>query len=251
MTKIAVFDSGFGSLSIIKPIQKITKSEIYYFADQANFPYGKKTKSELRKIIKNSLDYITKMHEPDLIIIGSNTPTLLLKNITNKKILGVLPPLKNAEKISKTKNIAILATESVTKSKELKKFIKENSKQSIVFPINASGLVYLVESGKFLSNETYCKKQIMKFEKIFQKNNIDVVILSSTHLPFLKHFFEATFTNITFLDPAAEIAQTVKKITTSTLTRNKLKIFSSDKTKNFEKYLKKLGIKNKVTFFSV
>jgi len=34
MVKIAVFDSGLGSLSIIKEIQKITKSEIIYFADQ-------------------------------------------------------------------------------------------------------------------------------------------------------------------------------------------------------------------------
>ncbi|MCH8834298.1 MAG: glutamate racemase, partial [Thaumarchaeota archaeon] len=44
MAKIAIFDSGFGSLSIIRAIQKTTKSEIIYFADQKNFPYGKKTK---------------------------------------------------------------------------------------------------------------------------------------------------------------------------------------------------------------
>ena len=41
MAKIAVFDSGFGSLSIIKPIQQAIKSDIVYFADQKNFPYGK------------------------------------------------------------------------------------------------------------------------------------------------------------------------------------------------------------------
>ena len=44
MAKIIVFDSGFGSLSIIKPIQKTMKSDIIYFADQKNFPYGKKIK---------------------------------------------------------------------------------------------------------------------------------------------------------------------------------------------------------------
>ena len=251
MTKIAIFDSGFGSLSIIKPIQRITKSEIYYFADQANFPYGKKSKLELRKIICNSLNYITKKYQPDLIIIGSNTPTLLLENITSKKILGVLPPLKQAEKISKTKNIAILATESVIKSKELQKFIKKNSKQSNVIPINASNLVNLVESGKFLYNKNFCKKQIIKLEKIFQKNNIDVATLSSTHLPFLRNLFEEIFPNVVFLDPANDIANLIKKISKSTLQRNKLKIFSSDKTKNFEKHLNKFGIDNKITYFSV
>jgi len=117
--KIVVFDSGFGSLSIIKPIQKITKSNIIYFADQENFPYGKKSKSSLSKIIRNTIKGINQKFDPDLIVIGSNTPTLLLNNIINSKIIGVLPPLKEAVKISRTSNIAILGTESVIKSREL------------------------------------------------------------------------------------------------------------------------------------
>ena len=47
MAKIVVFDSGLGSLSIIKAVQKIAKSEIIYFADQQNFPYGKKSQAQL------------------------------------------------------------------------------------------------------------------------------------------------------------------------------------------------------------
>ena len=35
---IVVFDSGLGSLSIIKELQKIFKGELIYFADQKNFP---------------------------------------------------------------------------------------------------------------------------------------------------------------------------------------------------------------------
>ena len=35
---IVVFDSGLGSLSIIKEIQKKTKCEYVYIADQKNFP---------------------------------------------------------------------------------------------------------------------------------------------------------------------------------------------------------------------
>jgi len=49
VAKIVVFDSGLGSLSIIKAIQKISKSEIIYFADQENFPYGQKSQAQLSK----------------------------------------------------------------------------------------------------------------------------------------------------------------------------------------------------------
>ena len=80
MAKIVVFDSGFGSLSIIKPIQEAIKSHIIYFADQKNFPYGKKSKSELTKIIIKTLNFLDQQFHPDLIVIGSNTPSLLLGN---------------------------------------------------------------------------------------------------------------------------------------------------------------------------
>ncbi|MGB6464156.1 MAG: glutamate racemase, partial [Nitrosotalea sp.] len=72
MSRIVVFDSGLGSLSIIKPIQKKIKTEIIYFADQNNFPYGTKSTSELRKIIKSTIRKLEENFEPDLIVIASN-----------------------------------------------------------------------------------------------------------------------------------------------------------------------------------
>ena len=110
MAKIVVFDSGFGSLSIIKAIQKKTKNDIIYFADQKNFPYGKKSKSQLKKLITKTINLLKKQFNPDLIVVATNTPSLLLDNINKSSILKVLPPIKQATKISKTSSIAILAT---------------------------------------------------------------------------------------------------------------------------------------------
>ncbi len=162
MVKIAVFDSGFGSLSIIRAIQKTTKSEIIYFADQKNFPYGKKTKPQLYAIVKQTIDLLKNKFDPDLIVVGSNTPSLLLDKVFTSNIIGVLPPLREASKISKTKNIAILATKTATKSKELSNYIKKNqlSVKTNVIKVNASPLVELVESGKFITNKKLCKKII-------------------------------------------------------------------------------------------
>ena len=79
MKKIAVFDSGFGSISVIREIQKIFKGELIYFADQKNFPYGKKSKSQLTKIITNRIKFLEEKFNPDLIVVGSNTPSLLVE----------------------------------------------------------------------------------------------------------------------------------------------------------------------------
>ena len=251
MSKIVVFDSGMGSLSIIKPIQKISKYEIIYFADQKNFPYGKKSKSQLKEIIQNRIKLINKKFEPEIIVLGSNTPTLLFKNLIKKNIIGVTPPLKKAEKISKTKNIGILATESVVNSKELLQFIKNEqlSQNTKIFKINASKLVNLVESGNFINNPKKCIDTIQKLLKtIIIKHQIDVITLSSTHLPFLKKYLQKEFPAVKFIDPGNDIAKLVKKKIKTDLTKNKLCIYTSSNTKTFQKQLSKIDIHNKVNF---
>jgi glutamate racemase len=254
MARIAVFDSGLGSLSIIKPIQKLCKIEIIYFADRRNFPYGNKTKKQLEQIIKKSIELLEREFNPELIVMGSNTPTIMLE-FTNNKIIGVNPPIKEAAQKSNTNNIAILATETVVKSKNLSNYIKKCniSSKTKIHKINASNLVQLVESGKFIDKKIYCKKIIKNSLKdIFLKNNIDTVTLSSTHLPFLKPILKHEFPKIQFIDPAESIARKVfEKIKSKQSKRNLLKIYCSDQMENFQNNLYNIGINNKIKFLSI
>ena len=253
MAKIAVFDSGFGSLSIIKPIQQAIKSDIVYFADQKNFPYGKKSKSELTKIITKTVNMLEEKFEPDLIVIGSNTPSLLVE-INKKNIVKVLPPIKKAAKISMTGNVAMLATLAVVRSKKLSEFIKKNRlpKRINIKKINASRLVQLVETAKFIDNQNLCNTTVRKvLSAQFSKYNIDVATLSSTHLPFLLPFLKKQFPHVTFLDPAQEIANKVRKVMgKKSSKRNSMKIFTSSKPEKFQNHLWKMGIKKKVSFLN-
>jgi len=246
VAKIAVFDSGFGSLSIIKPIQQAVKSDIVYFADQKNFPYGKKSKLELTKIITKTVNMLEEKFKPDLIVIGSNTPSLLVE-INKKNTVKVLPPIKKAVRISMTGNVAILATHAVVRSRKLSEYVRKSKlpKHVNLRKIDATQLVRLVEEGKFLDNQKLCEKTVRKvLSKPFSKSNVDVAILSSTHLPFLLPFLKKQFPNITFVDPAKEIAQKVRKIMAKKPSKtNTMKIFTSSNPKKFQKYLWQIGIK--------
>ena len=249
MAKIAVFDSGFGSLSIIKPIQQAIKSDIIYFADQKNFPYGKKSKLELTKIITKTVNMLKEKFEPDLIVIGSNTPSLLVE-MNKKNIVKVLPPIKKATKISRTGNVAILVTHVVLRSKKLSEYVKKQRlpKHVSITTIDATQLVRLVENGKFVDNQKLCEKTVGKvLSRQFSKSDVDVAILSSTHLPFLLPFLKKQFPNIRFIDPAREVAHKVKKIVAKKPSKiNTMKIFTSSDPKKFQKYLLQLGIKKNV-----
>ena len=253
--KIVVFDSGFGSLSVIKEIQKKVKSDIVYFADQKNFPYGKKSKKQLLEIINKSLDKISKKFESDVIDLASNTPSLLLRDKLPNGIISVLPPLRKISASKQSHNIAILATESVVKGSEIDDYIKETvkSKKHKIVKINSSSLVNLVETGKFIDKPEYCSTIIQKtLKKKFQQHKIDVATLSSTHLPFLLPFLKDAFPNVKFLDPASIVAQRISRKSASNRknSKNRLRIFTTGSPKKFQSKLRKIGIRNKVTSFS-
>jgi len=251
MGRIVIFDSGFGSLSIIKAIQKRTKADIIYFADQKNFPYGKKSKNELEKIIKHTIINLKEKFHPDLIVIGSNTPSLLINKIilNDPALVGVLPPILRAQQLTKTNSIALLVTSSVAHSSALNNFIKKSKKTKIkILKIDSSDLVDLVESGKFIHNKNLCIKKIISvLQHKLVINDVDVVTLSSTHLPFLLTLLKKIFPHIKFLDPANDVAT---QITNNKLffpsTKNTLTIYSSGNIKKFQKNLFYINIKKSV-----
>ena len=246
--KIVVFDSGLGSLSIIKAIQKKTKSDIIYLADKKNFPYGKKTKSQLYKIVSDTIKKISERFDPDVIVLASNTPSLLFRENLTNNVITVLPPLK---KILKPGNVAILTTEIVVKSKELDNYISEFNNLKNISKINCSELVELVESGKFLTHEKDCVKTILKVLKDeFKENKIKVATLSSTHLPFLLPFMKKYFRRVEFLDPADDVAIKISKLKGPKSTKNSLSIYTTKSPKALQRNLKSMGISNKVNLFS-
>jgi len=245
--KIAVFDSGLGSLSVIIPIQKRINAEIIYFADQKNYPYGTKTVSQLDKIMKSTISRLQEKFSPDVIVVGSNTPSLLLDIEKKDKIIGIYPPLKEAASKTRSGKIGILATRTVVKNKTLDKYIKKNVPKKIhVTKIDATPLVDLVESGRFISQKQTSKDTIQKIIKPYVEDGIDTFTLSSTHLPFLVPILNELYPDIAFLDPADKVANHIAKILKHRSKRSRLKIYASGDTNAFQEQLKKIGIKNKV-----
>jgi len=187
--------------------------------------------------------------------MASNTPTLLLDySRISRKLAGIYPPLSDAAKISRTRNIAILGTRSVIQSESVTEFIEKCNVPNdiMIHKIDCSLLVELVESGKFLTDEEYCKNIIKEvLEDVFLDNLIDVATLSSTHLPFLESFLRLIFKNVKFLDPAENVANDVKNlIRDNDLQQNVLRIFTSGDVNLFKKNLQMMGIDNEVSFLT-
>ena len=253
---VSVFDSGLGSLSIIRELKKeIPHENLLYFADQTHFPYGNKSHTELREIIINTIKYLERF-KPKLIIIASNTPSVQVldevKRITNIPLLGVQPPLKEACRLTKKKHIGIMATQGTIMSKGLENQIRREIPQNIlVSKFNASPIIELVENGIYLTNERRTFDVISDILGDELDKKIDVITLSSTHLPFVKRYLNYLLPTVKFVDPAMIIAKNVRKFLTfnrmlKKTGKGRLQILCSERKKHFEQAIRAMGVKEPI-----
>ena len=75
MSKIGVFDSGIGGLTVLEELKKmLPKEDFIFYADSANNPYGEKTDEELNGIVSNIVDFLIDKG-CKIIVIACNTAT--------------------------------------------------------------------------------------------------------------------------------------------------------------------------------
>jgi len=209
---IAVFDAGIGSYAIVTGIQRrLPKQDIIYFADRASFPYGSKGREQLLAIMRKTITFL-ESYTPSAIVVASNAPSIMvldeIRQCCSVPLFGVFPPLQEALAASASGHVGIMGVGSLVESEALRRFVQHHAgKPENVALINASPMVELVESGSFLFSPAETQTAVTAFvDKIFRQDAlIDVLTFSSTHLPWLRSFFEAARPNCRFLDPAEKI----------------------------------------------
>ena len=253
---IAVFDSGIGSLSIIRELKKeIPHENLLYFADKAHFPYGNKSHAQLRDIIINTIKYLEK-YKPKLTIIASNTPSVQMldeiRRMIDVPLIGIRPPLKEASTLTKKKHIGIMATEGTINSKGLENQIRRDVPQNIlVTKFNASPIIELIENGTYITNERKTFDMISNVLGDQVDTKIDVITLSSTHLPFVKKYLNSLLPTVKFIDPAKIVTKDIKKFLAFNRMLRKsgngrLRVLVSGGKKQFEIVIRAMGVREPV-----
>ena len=176
----------------------------------------------------------------------------LRKAITDVPLIGVRPPLKEASRLTKKRHIGIMATEGTLRSKELENQIRREVPQHILLTkFNASPIIELVERGVHLEDERRTFDVVSRVIGDRVDEKIDVITLSSTHLPFVKKYLNALLPTVRFVDPAQMVAKDVRKfLAMNRMTKKsgtgKLQILVSDGKREFERTIRAMGIRETV-----
>ncbi len=198
---IAIFDSGLGSISVIKALQTLMNENILYLADKKHHPYGTKDLKVLKYIINNTISYLSK-YDPKIIIVGSVTPSITILNdirlYTPMPIFGIYLPLEESVKLST--NITIIGTKGLINSNMLSELLKPYITKASFKMINATDIIRGIEN-----NDPNIDNLIDGL-----KIDTDLAILASTHLSLIKDRFERIHKGIKFIDGIDDSIKQVK-----------------------------------------
>jgi glutamate racemase len=199
---IGVFDSGIGGLSILKALRAEMPHESFvYFADSAHHPYGPKGDAF---VIDRSLTIAQQLvdnHHIKALVMACNTATaaaiaVLRARHPSLPIIGVEPALKPAVAASRTKRIAVLATQGTLHSAKFLALKASLADQADFVCTPCHGLADMIERSIDTDNTTDLIAALAEFTRVTglfgtQNGAIDTVVLGCTHYPLVMPYFEA------------------------------------------------------------
>ncbi len=221
VVKILVFDSGVGGLSIFDAVKhRLSHCDLFFLCDNAGYPYGSKTEDYLASRVPQVIGNIVPIIKPDIIVVACNTASTvtlpLLRETFTIPIVGVVPAVKPAAKLSSTNIIGLLATPGTIARDYTRQLIIDFATGCKIITIGSAELVDIAESK--LRGDTVSCQQIKHIIKPFtlaceQNPPLDTVILACTHFPLLYPELKAALpSNIKWVDSGDAISRRVEQL---------------------------------------
>ena len=220
MAHVLVFDSGVGGLSVVAELRALMPDVyITYVADDEFRPYGEKTEAQLKSRLPALLKTLVMTTKPDAVVIACNTASTTalgeIRDVLDIPVIGVVPAIKPAAQMSKTKAIAVLGTPGTVKRAYVDDLIADFASDCAITLVGSTGLVEMAER-KLAGGRVDIGALKDEITLIFapppedapNKAKVDVVVLACTHFPLLVAELErAAPHKVKWIDSGAAIAR--------------------------------------------
>ncbi|MCR5290650.1 MAG: glutamate racemase [Treponema sp.] len=185
--KFVILDSGTGGIPYMKSIKAACpEAECIYVADAAHFPYGTKSQEEVVACASAVIALILERWAPDVIVIACNTIsvtalTQLRGRFPHVPIVGTVPAIKLAAKISEKRTIGILATEGTINHQYTKDLINQFASDCTVVTRADTTLVSFIEHHLYTATKEERLEAVRPAVSYFSQQGCDTIVLACTH----------------------------------------------------------------------
>ena len=210
--KIGVFDSGRGGVAVASKLRTLLPdAEIVSIDDNEHVPYGGRSAKEIFTLTNTALQPLLD-GTFDTIVIACNTATTnaieqLRSTYPSQHFVGLEPMVKPAAEVTKTGNIAVLATPATLASSQYAQLKATYANDVTVIEPDCSSWAALIEKdqiGSIPLEETIA---------LLKNQAVDVIVLACTHYHWLEDAIKKlSGESITVLEPTDAIRNRILDI---------------------------------------
>mgnify|MGYP002623815421 FL=1 len=183
----AFLDSGTGGIPYMLSLkEKVPAASCVYLGDTAHFPYGQKSPQEAASAAAQAVDLIVKNWKPKTLVVACNTISVtalddLRSRFPSLPIVGTVPAVKLAAKVTANKRVGLLATNATVSHPYSEKLIKDFASDCLVFKRGDPDLIEFIEKKFFAATKEERLAAVRPAVDFFAKNKCDTIILGCTH----------------------------------------------------------------------
>lgn len=234
--KIGVFDSGLGGLTVLRKLLTHYPADYIYLADTANIPFGSKSQEQLKTISAAIVSFLQKQGV-DICVIACHTasvvhyflqeefPTLTFVN-------AVDPVVAAALRATEVNRIGVLATPATITSHIHRTRLLDRNPDLTIIEQSSHRLVPCIESQSY--TERALRAILREDLVLFQQNNIDTLILGSTHYAVIKQQIQEMLPASVKLVGAEDYIAAYLPKNNSSLLPSKIEFFVTDHPQLFK-----------------
>ncbi len=243
---LGVFDSGVGGLTVVRAIrEKIPDAGIIYLGDTARMPYGSKSPETIIEYSRQITDWLV-AHGATQIVIACHTASAVAADIVRKSLGQKNIPVFDVvqagldEALEKTRGkIGVIGTRGTISSGAHKKYLLEKDPDVHVSTAACPLLAPLVEEG--FSDRPESESILRYYVTPLVDKKIDTLVLACTHYPLLRLHIEKIMPDVTIVDPADCLADSLaKKNGQQGVTSGSLQLFFTDESAQLPQLIQKI-----------
>lgn len=188
---IGILDSGLGGYSVYRALRVVYPDAAFLFlADQANAPFGDKTKAQIFEITQNAIEWFRVKNISEILVACNTISAQVLEDLIplypDMTITGIIEPTVRQIKLPHEK-ILVLATAGATNSHAYPKTIAKLIPPSEGIGLALPKLVPLLEGlAPQKDIKTYLEAELIPYQ-----GQVQAVILACTHYPLAKKTIES------------------------------------------------------------
>lgn len=195
----AFLDSGTGGIPYMLLLkEKSPERRCVYLGDTVHFPYGEKSFEEIVSCSSHAISQIIDRWNPRAVIIACNTISVtaldeLRKLYPDLPIIGTVPAIKLAAKVSLNKKIGFLATNASVNHPYSQKLIEDFASDCQVLKRGDPDLIDFIEHRLFTATREEKMAAVMPAVDYFNTCGCDTIILGCTHFTHMAREIDEAF----------------------------------------------------------